>query len=55
MPDLIPTISLLLAWLMTSHALTRRLHHTCPQCGERLVQGIETPSLFCVRCRRWQR
>lgn len=53
--EVLITLAWLLAWLLTSHVLAPSDSPVCPYCGETLVQGLETNSLFCLRCRRWQR
>ena len=49
------TLSAVLAWLYVSHVLTKADRAHCGRCGETLVQGLDTHSLYCIRCRRWQR
>ncbi len=49
------TLGWLLAWLYVSHVLTKADRAHCGRCGENLVQGLDTPALYCIRCHRWQR
>lgn len=55
MSEILMILSTLLAWLCTSHALTKTNRMHCGRCGQALMQGLDTPSLYCIRCRRWLR
>jgi hypothetical protein len=55
MNEILLLLSAVLAWLYTSHALTKPARVHCGQCGQALMQGLNTPSLYCIRCRRWLR